>query len=134
MLILAVSVMRKAMKSFNLFDGTFIPEGEILGFDIRNAVLNKSTLENPNEFDGFRYVVEEAGLLEKETDSVPVSSASALKMERSKCSRHVSQSQNVIFMMALLTVASSRFKQRMTTWFTATATKLVPVASSQRMK
>ncbi|KAF7513037.1 hypothetical protein GJ744_011303 [Endocarpon pusillum] len=50
-----VSVIRKAMKSFSLSDGTFIPEGAILGFDIRNAVRNKSTLENPNEFDGFRF-------------------------------------------------------------------------------
>ena len=50
-------MIRKVLKPLELPDGTVLPVGTILGIDTRNAVLQNSTLENPYEFDGFRYVV-----------------------------------------------------------------------------
>lgn len=43
------------MSDMTLSDGTKLPAGTYLGTNSRNANIDNSTLENPHEFDGFRY-------------------------------------------------------------------------------
>jgi hypothetical protein len=50
-----VGTFRKVMQDLTLSDGTVLPKGTYVGTDVQNSVFNNSTLENPYEFDGFRY-------------------------------------------------------------------------------
>lgn len=44
------------MTDFTLSNGTKLPAGTYVGTNVENATFQHSTLENPEEFDGFRYV------------------------------------------------------------------------------
>lgn len=50
-----MGVFRKVLQSMTLSDGTFLPAGTYIGSNIQNSVFDNSTLENPYEFDAFRF-------------------------------------------------------------------------------
>ena len=43
------------MQDLSLSDGTLLPAGTYVGTNVQNSVFDNSTLENPYEFDGFRF-------------------------------------------------------------------------------
>lgn len=50
-----MGTFRKVLDDLTLSDGTHLPAGTYVGTDVQNSVFNNSTLENPYEFDGFRF-------------------------------------------------------------------------------
>ena len=46
--------MRKVLKPLQLPDGTRLPVGTYVALDAQQAVFERSGLDNPYEFDGFR--------------------------------------------------------------------------------
>lgn len=47
---------RKVLVTTKLSDGTVLPAGSILGFDSFQINYDTQLWENPEKFDGFRYV------------------------------------------------------------------------------
>jgi cytochrome P450 len=50
----AVGTIRKTTKPLKIATGDVLPEGTICGVDTHHVHFDKSTLENPTEFDGLR--------------------------------------------------------------------------------
>ena len=46
--------MRKVLKPLELPDGTMLPVGTLLAFNVKDCAFQHSGLDNPFEFDGFR--------------------------------------------------------------------------------
>lgn len=71
-----MGTLRKVMTDMTLTDGTKLPAGTYLGTNPQSANFDNSTLENPKEFDGFRYVSGEPQILRMKIADMDITASS----------------------------------------------------------